>query len=223
MDAVTLRGRKEGFELNIDAGADFDQALVALAELLNKIRLEQPQLGSDQIELELTTGRRLLNDAQKQALATVFEQFPEFNGTSIQSEVMTIEQAEIDRRENSIHVEPNVLRSGQEVNYVGDVLFVGNLHQGATLKATGSIFVLGEVAGIVHAGFPDNAEAVVAGDLSHALQLRIADAVEILDHKKTPFTAQSVSFINDLHVIDYGELTDLKQINPKLYRKMKEQ
>jgi len=49
MDAVTLRGRKEGFELNIDAGADFDQALVALAELLNKIRLEQPQLGSDQI------------------------------------------------------------------------------------------------------------------------------------------------------------------------------
>ncbi|KRM22283.1 septum site-determining protein MinC [Latilactobacillus graminis] len=223
MDAVTLRGHKEGFELKIDAGADFDQALGTLAELLHKIRLEQPQLGSDQIELELTTGRRLLDDAQKQALGAVFEQFPEFNVTSIQAEVMSVEQAEIERQKNSLHVEPSVLRSGQEMNYVGDVLFVGNLHQGATLKATGSIFVLGEVAGIVHAGFPDNTEAVVVGDLSHALQLRIADAVEVLNHKKTLFTAQSVSFINDLHVIDYGELTDLKQINPKLYRKMKEQ
>ncbi|KRL61872.1 septum site-determining protein MinC [Latilactobacillus fuchuensis] len=223
MDAVTLRGRKEGFELNIDAGADFDQALLALAELLTKIRQEQPTLGSDKIELELTTGLRLLNEAQETALQTTLARFPEFQVNRIQSLVMTIEEATAQREADRLHVEPNVLRSGQEVNYDGDVLFVGNLHQGATVKASGSIFVLGEVAGIVHAGYPDNPEAVIAGDLSHAVQLRIADAVEILDHKKNQFTAQSMSYINDLHVIDYGAITDLKQINPKLYRKMKEQ
>lgn len=223
MDAVTLRGRKEGFELNIDAGADFDQALLALAELLTKIRQEQPTLGSDKIELELTTGLRLLNEAQETALQTTLARFPEFQVNRIQSLVMTIEEATAQREADRLHVEPNVLRSGQEVNYDGDVLFVGNLHQGATVKASGSIFVLGEVAGIVHAGYPDNPEAMIAGDLSHAVQLRIADAVEILDHKKNQFTAQSMSYINDLHVIDYGAITDLKQINPKLYRKMKEQ
>lgn len=223
MDAVTLRGRKEGFELNIDAGADFDQALLTLAELLTKIRQEQPTLGSDKIELELTTGLRLLNEAQETALQTTLARFPEFQVNRIQSLVMTIEEATAQREADRLHVEPNVLRSGQEVNYDGDVLFVGNLHQGATVKASGSIFVLGEVAGIVHAGYPDNPEAVIAGDLSHAVQLRIADAVEILDHKKNQFTAQSMSYINDLHVIDYGAITDLKQINPKLYRKMKEQ
>lgn len=223
MDAVTLRGRKEGFELNIDAGADFDQALLALAELLTKIRQEQPTLGSDKIELELTTGLRLLDKQQQLALETTLARFPEFQVTRVQAAVMTIEQAQREREADRLHVEPNVLRSGQEVTYDGDVLFVGNLHQGATLKATGSIFVLGEVAGVVHAGYPDNPDAVIAGNLSHAVQLRIADAVEILDHKKIKFTAQSMSYINDLHVIDYGAITDLKQINPKLYRKMKEQ
>lgn len=223
MDAVTLRGRKEGFELNIDAGADFDQALDSIVALLSKIRSEQPKLGNDKIELELTTGMRLLSEQQKKALYQTLEPFPEFVIMSIQSSVMTIEQAQIERQENSIHVEPNVIRSGQEVNYVGDVLFVGNLHQGAVIKATGSIFILGSVAGIVHAGFPDNADAIVAGNLTKAVQLRIADAVEIIDPKKTPFNSQSISYINDLHVIDYGEITDLKQINPKLYRKMEEQ
>lgn len=65
MDAVTLRGRKEGFELNIDAGADFDQALDSIVALLSKIRSEQPKLGNDKIELELTTGMRLLSEQQK--------------------------------------------------------------------------------------------------------------------------------------------------------------
>ncbi|MEJ1323927.1 septum site-determining protein MinC [Latilactobacillus sakei] len=134
-------------------GADFDQALDSIVALLSKIRSEQPNLGNDKIELELTTGMRLLSEQQKKALYQTLEPFPEFDIMSIQSSVMTIEQAQIERQENSIHVEPNVIRSGQEVNYVGDVLFVGNLHQGAVIKATGSIFILGSVAGIVHARF----------------------------------------------------------------------
>ena len=88
MDAVTLRGRKEGFELNIDAGADFDQALDSIVALLSKIRSEQPKLGNDKIELELTTGMRLLSEQQKKALYQTLEPFPEFDIMSIKNPEM---------------------------------------------------------------------------------------------------------------------------------------
>lgn len=57
----------------------------------------------------------------------------------------------------------NPLRSGQLLQHDGDIILVGNLHDGAEIQATGSICVLGQLKGVVHAGCGgDNSMSVIA-------------------------------------------------------------
>lgn len=44
--------------------------------------------------------------------------------------------------EHTVHVNSDTIRNGQVKLIKGDVLFLGNIHKGGILQATGSIFVL---------------------------------------------------------------------------------
>ena len=67
------------------------------------------------------------------------------------------------------------LRSGQREEHGGDVILVGHLNDGAELFAGGSVFVLGRLKGLVHAGCngPEGV-CVVAGSFE-TRQLRVGD------------------------------------------------
>lgn len=67
------------------------------------------------------------------------------------------------------------LRSGQCEEHDGDVVLVGHLNDGAELYAGGSVFVLGKLKGLVHAGCNRvDGICVVTGSFE-ARQLRIGD------------------------------------------------
>jgi septum site-determining protein MinC len=65
------------------------------------------------------------------------------------------------------------LRSGQKEKSDGEVVLVGDVNQGAEILAGGDVIVVGTLRGVVHAGYPDNAEAVVIALNLVPLQLRI--------------------------------------------------
>lgn len=65
------------------------------------------------------------------------------------------------------------LRSGQKEKFDGEVVLVGDVNQGAEILAGGDVIVVGTLRGVVHAGYPDNAEAVVIALNLVPLQLRI--------------------------------------------------
>ena len=69
------------------------------------------------------------------------------------------------------------LRSGQEVEYEGNIVIIGDVNPGAILKAKGSIIVLGTLRGVAHAGLGGNLEAVVAAYNLLPTQLRINDII----------------------------------------------
>lgn len=69
------------------------------------------------------------------------------------------------------------LRSGQEVNYDGNIVVVGDVNPGAFLKAKGNIIVLGSLRGVAHAGIGGNETAIVAAYSLLPMQLRIADII----------------------------------------------
>lgn len=69
------------------------------------------------------------------------------------------------------------LRSGQEVDYDGNIVIIGDVNPGAILKAKGSIIVLGTLRGVAHAGLGGNLEAVVAAYNLLPTQLRINDII----------------------------------------------
>jgi len=69
------------------------------------------------------------------------------------------------------------LRSGQLIQYKGDVIVVGDVNPGAHIKAAGSVIIMGTMRGIVHAGANGDYEAFIAAYKMQPTQLRIGDII----------------------------------------------
>jgi septum site-determining protein MinC len=69
------------------------------------------------------------------------------------------------------------VRSGQLINYAGNVVVVGDVNPGAEIIAAGNIVVMGTLRGIVHAGADGNKDSIVVALNFYPTQLRIADVI----------------------------------------------
>ncbi|WP_261805722.1 septum site-determining protein MinC [Lapidilactobacillus luobeiensis] len=220
MENVFLRGRNDGYEIEIPAERNFEASLQELATLLEKVRAEDQS--TREIHFKVRTGQRILTADQRQRLNDLVGRFDHFQILEVTADVMDQQTVAALLKTKAFHFVPQVIRSGQEVFYEGDVVLLGSVHQGATLMASRNIYVVGNVQGILHAGFPDNSDAIIAGDLKQAAQLRISDLVEIVADRPE-ISGQQFSYINDLHNLATAKLTDLKKIKPKLFQQLEEQ
>lgn len=82
------------------------------------------------------------------------------------------------------------LRGGQKEVFEGDVVVMGDVNQGAEILAGGDVVVVGTLRGMVHAGYPDNTEAVVVALNLTPLQLRIGPLIargdDAHNNRRTP-------------------------------------
>lgn len=69
------------------------------------------------------------------------------------------------------------VRSGQLIQYKGDVVVIGDVNPGAHIKATGSVVVMGVLRGIVQAGAGGDYGAFIAAYRMQPTQLRIGDII----------------------------------------------
>lgn len=67
------------------------------------------------------------------------------------------------------------LRSGQNVNFDGNVFIIGDCKPGSEITASGDITVWGVLSGIAHAGAKGNVKANIRALKINAIQLRIAN------------------------------------------------
>ena len=101
------------------------------------------------------------------------------------------------------------VRSGQVVNYDGNVVIIGDCHPGSEIIASGDITVWGVLGGIAHAGAKGNKKARIRALNLNAIQLRIAqyyarrpDSINIMYAEKTnTFTPEEARILNDNIVI----------------------
>jgi septum site-determining protein MinC len=66
------------------------------------------------------------------------------------------------------------VRSGQEIHHTSNIVILGDVNPGAEIVANGDIIVWGVLRGMVHAGYPNNENAIVCSLLLAPVQLRIA-------------------------------------------------
>jgi septum site-determining protein MinC len=66
------------------------------------------------------------------------------------------------------------VRSGQAIRHPSSVVVLGDVNPGAEIVAGGDIIVWGVLRGMVHAGYPDNEQALVCALQLAPVQLRIA-------------------------------------------------
>ena len=92
---VALKGIKEGFLLNLNDAASFEELMNELDELLDHLKAERKLSGETpkDIHLEIHSGHRLLNDAQKELLSKKIEENSHFSIKSFDSNVLTYERA----------------------------------------------------------------------------------------------------------------------------------
>lgn len=103
------------------------------------------------------------------------------------------------------------MRSGQSVNYFGNVVVFGDVNPGAEVIAGGDIIVFGSLRGVAHAGAEGDEEAVVAAYQLLPTQLRIANFITRSPDEdvKRPITPEIAKIKNGMIIIEsynlYGE------------------
>lgn len=69
------------------------------------------------------------------------------------------------------------LRSGQTIEYAGNVVVLGDVNPGAEIIAGGHVVVMGALRGVVHAGALGDQSATITAFLLEPTQLRIASHI----------------------------------------------
>lgn len=217
---VALKGIKDGFLLNLSDTASFEELLEELDGLLDHLRAERKLSGETRqdIQFEVHSGNRLLNDEQKSQISTKIEEKSHFSIKSFTSNVLTYERAIEWQKEVSLEMKVQTVRSGQIIDAPGDILLIGKVHPGGVVRAKGSIFIIGELHGLAHAGIEGDTTAVIVADFLTKAQIRIADSIEVIDNEdeESRSSKVEVAYINDLHILSFETLDRLKKIQPSI-------
>ncbi|WP_204438119.1 septum site-determining protein MinC [Amphibacillus cookii] len=168
---VTIKGTRDGLTLNLDDTCSFQQLLNELDKTLSQDDIDVEQ---SMITVKVKLGNRYLHSDQEEQLRTLIRQKNKLVVQDIESNVITKEQAMRWKEESDMRIITKTVRSGQVIEITGDLLLIGDVNPGGTVKATGNIFVMGNLRGIAHAGYKGNQDAVIMASYMHPVQLRIA-------------------------------------------------
>jgi len=90
------------------------------------------------------------------------------------------------------------LRSGQSLQFDGNVVILGDVNPGAEVVATGNVVVMGSLRGVVHAGAGGDSNAAVYAFRLQPTQLRIANHItRAPDGEENVSTTPEVARIKD--------------------------
>lgn len=179
-ELITFKGVKEGIYINVE-GNDFISIKDELNKKINK-SLEfykgTKLLGIKSNELsveELLDLKYILK--YKYDLIISEEGLPSYiidndNSNNTEEEII-FEGIE----EGMTSFIKGTLRSGQVVQYDGNIVIIGDVNPGALIEAGGNIVVLGTLRGVAHAGKGGNSNSIVASYNFNPTQLRIADKI----------------------------------------------
>ncbi|MBE3558250.1 MAG: septum site-determining protein MinC [Ktedonobacteraceae bacterium] len=204
---IAIKGTRNGLLLTLEPGTPFSDLLKALSERLAEspsffrgaslaVDTSQRTLRvSERIQLEKLLARYQMSIASP-ALAQEREKAPAETRpiTSPLEEYgrETKEIAESERRDPRIFDDTlylrRTVRSGQAIHHHSNVVILGDVNPGAEIIAGGDIVVWGVLRGMVHAGYPDNDQAIVCSLQLAPVQLRIA---HLLSRPPEGFEAQA--------------------------------
>ncbi|MBU9721901.1 MULTISPECIES: septum site-determining protein MinC [Bacillaceae] len=211
---VLIKGTKSGLTFILNDQCSFDSLLSELQEKLSE-RPRSVSNDSDFVRVKLVTGKRYLERNQIESLEKTLSDYIHAVIDHIDSDVLTKKEAEELRKNQEVNRLLKVVRSGQVVEVVGDLLLLGDVNPGGTVKATGNIYVMGKLQGIAHAGSDGDMNAVICASLMFPSQLRIGDVI-----RRPPEMDDNVpqemecAFVNDKGDMEVDSIQKLVQYRP---------
>lgn len=210
---VTIKGTKDGLVLRLDDKCAYSDMI---AELRNKVS-ENSLEGLAEVKVHI--GNRYCNEEELKDIMNIVHESPHLRVSKIQSEVITIEECNQKVLENQSETYIGIVRSGQVIKADGDLVVIGDVNPNGRVVAAGSIYILGRLKGIAHAGATGNEEAVIAASWLEATHLMIADKLETMTDELTILSEQpemECAYIHSNGFIAIDRLQELRILRPNL-------
>ncbi|KIY22370.1 MULTISPECIES: septum site-determining protein MinC [Mesobacillus] len=215
---VIIKGTKDGLTLHLDDICSYDDLKQEVERKLSSSTLfqEEQQL----LSVKVKVGNRFLTNEQEEELKDLIRQKRNLIVEDIETNVISRKEAEKRCRETEIVPVAKVIRSGQVLEIAGDLLLIGDVNPGGTVRATGNIFVMGYLRGIAHAGSAGNAEAVIAASVMKPSQLRISNCINRAPDEMPENESRSMecAYISESQQIAVDRLQVLMKKRPNLTR-----
>ncbi|MEY7999042.1 septum site-determining protein MinC [Clostridium sp. Mt-5] len=171
---IIIKGNRDGINLiiNMNKFKDFEEML----EILVK-RLSAGKMFYKGCTIRITTELKYINEKQFAKLKDIlFEKF-------LVKDCIFEDSNEKPNKvfsgiyEGRTKFLRKTVRSGQIINYSGNIVVIGDVNAGSEIYAGGNIIVFGSLRGYAHAGFGGNSKAIVASICLQPEMLQIADIV----------------------------------------------
>ncbi|MFM1652357.1 septum site-determining protein MinC [Brevibacillus sp. B_LB10_24] len=214
---VTIKGTKNGLVFYMDDTCSFDELV---ADLREKIEHSHQQiLSGPLIRVTVKLGKRYCTPEEQEMLTQIIRQRGNLVIHLIDADVISKEEAFAELLKSTFTIETRTVRSGQVLEFDGDILLLGDVNPSGAVKCTGSIFVLGNLRGVAHAGCSGNREAIIAASLMNPTQLRIGDVISRPGEEwaKTTGSAEFAYLEDDKMLV--AKMNYLHRVRPDLGRK----
>jgi septum site-determining protein MinC len=204
-NGIVFKGYKSGLTLIIPEIGPFD---IYMDELRNQ--LEKSKGFFKGAKITLKTGKRRLLDNERSFL---FQLISDAGMTAQWKADELLEPSKKDKKKQPIdhrNLIPSVtirktVRSGQRIEFDGNILVMGDVNPGAEIVASGDILVLGKLRGTAHAGAKGDKMAEIFAFQIRPVQIRIAEvytrAPEMEREKETRYFRPEVAVIRDEQIV----------------------
>ncbi|QUH26063.1 septum site-determining protein MinC [Serpentinicella alkaliphila] len=170
---IEFKGTKKGLYIHIKSKDSFDKIKKELIEKLEKTR--RFFYGAKIFDIKCESISEEEKKELKELMVNRFNMNVESSGMYLDKEQPSKVFSGIE--EGKTKFIKGTVRSGQRINYPGNLLVLGDVNPGAQVIAFGNIVVMGSLRGIAHAGANGNRDAIVAAIHLDPTQLRIADCI----------------------------------------------
>ena len=171
IEAVTFKLTKNGLIIVLDDNLDF----LTIKRLLKK-KLEESKEFFQGAMLKTTIRGRELEKYELEELRKIIS--AETGFSEIEEDVVTFDWSK-NTIEGKTKFYRGTMRGGNQINYKGNVVVMGDVNPGAEVIATGNIIITGVLKGTAHAGCKGNRNAIVLAKGIYPTQLRIADLITV--------------------------------------------
>lgn len=181
-DGILIKGNRDGINttINMNKFSSFEDMVTLLIKKLSKGKhFYQGTTLILRIDLNLLNEKNV--EELKDALLTkiglkdiVFEDLEKETVSSTSQKENKVFTGVYEGKTKFIR---KTVRSGQSINYKGNIVIIGDINSGAEVYATGNVVVFGRVRGKVSAGTNGNNKAIIAAFLLQPELLKISDVI----------------------------------------------
>ncbi|HIW33703.1 MAG TPA: septum site-determining protein MinC [Candidatus Paenibacillus intestinavium] len=169
---IMIKGVKDGLLFLLDDKCEFE---VLISELKYKIeKTHQQLLSGPLIHITIKLGRRVITDEQSKSISDIIRSQGNLMIQAFESDIPPEDK-------NKAHAEMKVMsmivRSGQVIEFDGDLLLIGDVHPGGVVRCSGDIYIMGSLKGQAYAGANGREDAIIVASYLKPTQLKIHEII----------------------------------------------